>query len=188
MQMEWFPVLKIGWLNGWLPLVFMALLDGFTFLVFPKNVTARLYGRVALERRHKILAVLGNLIFTASLILVVCTPLKIGEPVFVAGSILSLAAWAGQIKSFWDFRNTPPDRPVTRGMYKISRHPQNVMSRLAALGICIAVGSWAAVILWTIGNALCHWEKLAEEKACLKQYGEPYRHYLQATPRYFLFF
>ncbi|MBN1437952.1 MAG: hypothetical protein JW929_00960 [Anaerolineales bacterium] len=186
--MEPFPALSLGWLNGWVPLVLMALVDLGLFRILPKEVVARLYGRVKVEGWQRVIAAIGNLVFTASLVLVVFTPLKIGDPVFAVGCIVSLAGLAGQVKSFLDFRDTPPDQPVTRGIYRISRHPQNVTSRVAALGICIAVGSWAAVTLWTVGNALCHWEKLAEEQTCLEQYGESYRQYLHKVPRYFLFF
>ena len=41
--MEWMPELSIGWLNGWIPLALLALTDGILFLIFPKEVVARLF-------------------------------------------------------------------------------------------------------------------------------------------------
>jgi protein-S-isoprenylcysteine O-methyltransferase Ste14 len=122
------------------------------------------------------------------LILIVFTPLKIGTPVFVFGVALVLAALAGLVKSLFDFKDTPLDQPVTRGIYKISRHPQIVMAGLVLLSASIAIGSWAAVILWAAGHLFGHGGILAEEEICLKQYGESYRQYMNRVPRYFFFF
>jgi hypothetical protein len=43
--MEPFPELKIGWLNGWLAIVSLGLVDGILFLAFPKKVVRRLFDR-----------------------------------------------------------------------------------------------------------------------------------------------
>jgi protein-S-isoprenylcysteine O-methyltransferase Ste14 len=186
--MELFPTLSLGWLNGWIALAMLALVDGFLLLIFPRPVVARLWNRSGWSRKQAVFTVIGKLVALGGLILIVFTPLKIGTPVFFVGAALVLAALAGLAKALFDFRNTPPDQPVSRGMYKISRHPQIVMSALVLLGASIAIGSWAAVILWVISRLLSHAGILAEEEICLKQYGESYREYLQRAPRYFLFF
>jgi hypothetical protein len=36
--MELFPTLEIGWLNGWILLVFEFLIQGSLLLIFPKDV------------------------------------------------------------------------------------------------------------------------------------------------------
>jgi protein-S-isoprenylcysteine O-methyltransferase Ste14 len=188
MQMEWFPVLKLGWLNGWIALVLLALTDGLLFRIFPKSVVKRLWDRSGWSRKQAVFTVIGKLVALAVLILIAFAPLKTGEPVFYLGAAIVLAALAGLVKALVDFRNTPPDQPVSRGLYKISRHPQIVMAALVLLGAAIAVGSGAAVILWVISRLLSHAGILAEEEICLKQYGESYRSYMQRVPRYFLFF
>lgn len=94
----------------------------------------------------------------------------------------------GLVKALFDFKNTPLDEPVTRGLYRVSRHPQIVMSSLVVLGACIAIGSWVSVLIWAAARLLAHFGILAEEQVCLKQYGEPYRAYLERVPRYFIIF
>jgi protein-S-isoprenylcysteine O-methyltransferase Ste14 len=188
MLMELFPTLKLGWFNGWIALVLLVLVDGFLFLIFPKPVVKRLWDRSGWNPKQTVFTVLGKLVAAGGLILILCTPLKLGTPVFSLGAALVLAALAGLAKALFDFRNTPPDQPVSRGIYKISRHPQIVMSALVLLGASIAIGSWTAVILWVISRLLSHAGILAEEEICLKQYGESYRRYMQQVPRYFLFF
>jgi protein-S-isoprenylcysteine O-methyltransferase Ste14 len=186
--MELFPVLSLGWLNGWIALALLVLVDGVLFLSFPKPVVARLWDRSGWNRKQAAFTVVGKLISLGGLILIVFTPLKIGMPVFIIGAAFVLVGLAGLVKSLFDFRNTPLDQPVTRGTYQISRHPQIVMASLILLGASIAIGSWTAVILWAAGHLFSHWGILAEEKICLKQYGESYRQYLQSVPRYFVFF
>lgn len=86
------------------------------------------------------------------------------------------------------FKNTPPDEPVERGIYRLSRHPQIVMSSVVLLGDCIAVGSWSALLLLLVARVFGHFGILAEEEVCLRQYGDAYRTYMERVPRYFVFF
>jgi protein-S-isoprenylcysteine O-methyltransferase Ste14 len=188
MTMELFPALSLGWLNGWIALALLALVDGFLFLIFPKPVVKRLWDRSGWSPKQTVFTVIGKLVALGGLILIAFTPLKAGTPVFYLGAALVLAALAGLVKALFDFRNTPPSQPVSRGLYKISRHPQIVMSALVLLGASIAIGSWTAVILWAFSRLLSHAGILAEEEICLKQYGEYYREYLQRVPRYLLVF
>ncbi len=186
--MELFPELTLGWWNGWIALALLVATDAVLFASFPKPVVARLWDRSGWSRKQEMFTVIGKLISLGGLILIVFTPLKTGTPVFIPGAALVLAGLAGLIKSLFDFKDTPLDQPVSCGIYKISRHPQIVMSSLVLLGTSIAIGSWAAVILWAAGHLFGHWGILAEEEICRKQYGESYRQYLQRVPRYFLFF
>jgi protein-S-isoprenylcysteine O-methyltransferase Ste14 len=56
------------------------------------------------------------------------------------------------------------------------------------LGGTIAIGSWMAVIALLVARVLGHFGIVAEEEVCLKQYGDSYRGYMRAVPRYLLFF
>jgi protein-S-isoprenylcysteine O-methyltransferase Ste14 len=76
------------------------------------------------------------------------------------------------------YRNTPMDEPATRGLYRISRNPQWVALIVLLLGICIAVGPWTAVISAVGSMVLGHFRIIAEEQACLDQYGEAYAAYI----------
>jgi protein-S-isoprenylcysteine O-methyltransferase Ste14 len=62
------------------------------------------------------------------------------------------------------------------------------MLSVSFVGASIAMGSWPALLLMILAVVGGHYRLLAEERACLKQYGDPYRDYLQRVPRYFLFF
>ncbi|MBN1886832.1 MAG: DUF1295 domain-containing protein [Thermoflexales bacterium] len=186
--MEWMPALRIGWLNGWLALALLALTDGILFLIFPKQVVVRLFDRSGWSQKQVAFTVAGKLCALACLVLIILTPLKVGSHVLTIGAVVVALGLIGLIKALFDFKNTPFDEPVTRGLYKLSRHPQIVMSSLVILGTCIAIGSWPALALWAAARLLEHLGILAEEEVCLKRYGESYRGYLERTPRYFVFF
>jgi protein-S-isoprenylcysteine O-methyltransferase Ste14 len=186
--MELLPVLKIGWFNGWLAVILLSLTEGIMFLAFPQKVVTRLFDRSGWSPKEQAYTIAGKLCAFVCLALLILTPLKIGNMVFTIGAILIMLGLIGLVKALFDFRNTALDEPVTRGLYRVSRHPQIVMSSLVILGACIAVGSLPALAMLMVAKLLEHFGIVAEEQVCLKQYGEAYRNYLQQVPRYFLFF
>ena len=49
-------------------------------------------------------------------------------------------------------------------------------------------GSRSAFAVLILGAVGAHKKNLSKEEACLKQYGESYKIYMERIPRYFLFF
>ncbi|MBN1876023.1 MAG: isoprenylcysteine carboxylmethyltransferase family protein [Anaerolineae bacterium] len=186
--MELFSELKLGWLNGWIFLGLLCLIDGICFLVFPKAVVKRLFDRSGWSQKQVVFTVIGKVCALVCLFLLIFTPLKIGNAIFILGAGVAALGLIGLAIALFNYRNTPFGEPVTRGLYKISRHPQIVMASVVLLGACIAIGSWSAVIALTIARILSHFGILAEEEICLKQYGDSYQTYMQRVPRYFVFF
>jgi protein-S-isoprenylcysteine O-methyltransferase Ste14 len=181
------PALEIGWLNGWILLAVEVLIQGFSLLVFPKHVVARLFDRSGWSGKQRVFTVMGKMSSLACLILIILTPLQTNSSAFLAGLIAYGIGLAGLVVAMLDFRDTPLDQPATKGLYKISRHPQIVALFVVFLGICVAIGSWAALFTLVMSKLLQHLGILAEEEACLRRYGEPYRVYMKQVPRYLLF-
>lgn len=186
--MEVFPNLQAGLFNGWLLLLHLYAIFGVMMLSFPKNVVARLYERPAEQRRLGFRRIFALIFFGVLLALMIMTPLKLGSFVFYFGFFLFLLGLVGFVAALLNYRDAPMDAPITQGLYRISRHPQQVTLYLGFLGICIAMGSWLAVAMMIIGMIGGHYKVRAEEEACLAQYGESYRRYMEQIPRYFLFF
>lgn len=186
--MEFIPALKLGWLNGWILLAFEFMIQGFLLLIFPKDVVSRLFDRSGWSVKQRVFLITGKVFSFACLILIILTPLKINSSSFMLGLILYAIGIAGLIVAMYNFKNTPLDQPVTQGVYKISRHPQNVAIFIFILGICVAIGSWVALLMLLMSKVLQHFGILAEEEVCLKRYGEPFRAFIERVPRYFLFF
>jgi protein-S-isoprenylcysteine O-methyltransferase Ste14 len=186
--MEFAPHMSFGWLNGWLAILSLGLTQGVLFLAFPKDVVSRLWDRSGWSVKQQAFTIIGKLCAFACLVLLTLSPLKIHQPVFVIGLVVIFLGLTGLVKALFDFKDTPMDEPVRRGLYRISRHPQIVMSSLVLLGACIAVGSWLALVFWAAARLLEHFGIVAEEEVCLQKYGAAYRGYLQQVPRYFIFF
>jgi len=181
------PTLGIGWLNGWVLLAFEFLIQGSLLLIFPKAVVSRLFSRSGWSVKQRVFFIVGKVFSLACLILIILTPLKTNSSAFIVALILYATGLAGLVASMLNFRDTPLGQPVTKGVYRMSRHPQIVALFVIFLGICGAIGSWAALLTLAVSKLFQHFGILAEEEVCLRQYGESYRAYIEQVPRYFLF-
>lgn len=132
----------------------------------------------------KIAKILGFIIF----ILLIFTPLSIGSIEFIIGTTFFTIGTIGFLIALINFKNSPLAKPITIGLYKISRNPQLVMMDLVTLGICLAIGSWTVLIISGLSIMFGHFRILGEEKRLTEQYGEPYLEYKKKIPRYFIFF
>ncbi|MFX1536511.1 MAG: methyltransferase family protein [Promethearchaeota archaeon] len=188
MDMQIFPPLQITWFGGWLLLLWLSLMVGLVLIFAPKNVRTRLLDRSKFTKSQKIFLIISKLFSLITLVLICLTPLTIGSVEFIIGIILFMLAIIGFVIAVINYVKTPLDEPVTRGIYKISRHPQETMLSFAILGACFAVSSWFILILFAVSRIFFHFRIVAEEQACLQQYGESYQEYLNKVPRYFLIF
>lgn len=181
-------MLEIGLLNGWLLIVLLYLIYGLLLWIFPKDAVARLYDKSGRKRRQKAIIYAGGLFTSALFILSIFTPLKIRSRVFILGIVLYVLGLTGFIVALINFKDAPPDQPATKGLYKISRNPQQVTFFITFFGICVAMESCVALLIQIGASLLLHTRILAEEKACLELYGDSFREYMKNVPRYFLFF
>ena len=186
--MELIPTLEIGWLNGWILLAFEFLIQGSLLLSFPRDVVSRLFSRSGWSVKQRVFMIIGKVFSLACLILIILTPLEVNSSAFIVALILYATGLVGLVAAMLNFRDTPLGQPVTKGVYKISRHPQIVALFVIFFGICVAIGSWAALFTLVIAKLFQHFGILAEEEVCLKRYGESYRAYIERVPRYFVVF
>ena len=186
--MELIPTLEIGWLNGWILVCLIYLIFGILLMAFPKDVVARLYDydKSGWSKTQRAFEVIHKLVKLLCLVLIIFTPLKIGANIFILGIFLFALGLAGFIAALLNFKNTSLNLPVTRGLYRISRHPQALMLFIMSIGFCMTVGSWLVLFILVIAGFFGHFRTLAEEKACLERYGDSYRNYMKLVPRYFL--
>ena len=186
--MRLFPELRLGWLNGWIYLLIFGIVFGSVVRSFPKDVIARLYDTSNWTPMQRTLTRIGKAFSVVITVLIALTPLNANTSVFWLGTVIFVLGLSGLILALFNFRNTPADQPITRGLYKFSRNPQWVMLVLMFLGLCLVIGSWTAFVLFLVTITCYHFRILGEERACLAQYGDAYRAYMQRIPRYFMFF
>jgi protein-S-isoprenylcysteine O-methyltransferase Ste14 len=186
--MEFIPAMKWGWLNGWMPIAAFYLAFGILLLVFPRRVIKNLYDVSNWSREQRILSLLGKPFALSSLVLITLTPLKIGRPVFLIGMALFGLGFIGMMVALFNYRNTLPGEPATRGLYRISRNPQWLSLAAMLTGASVAVGSGIALLLIAIATVFYHFRILGEERSCQRMYGKAYLAYTRQVPRYFWVF
>ena len=187
-EMELFPALELGWLNGWILLGALYGTFGLLLLLFPKAVVARLYAydRSRWSKGQRAYRVIGKLLVLVNIVLTILTPLRVGSTDFILGVVLFAIGLIGFTIALLNFKNTPLNQPITKGLYSVSRHPQALMLLVAGVGISLAIGSWIALLLLVTASLFGRSRILAEERALLEQYGDSYRDYVERVPRYLL--
>jgi protein-S-isoprenylcysteine O-methyltransferase Ste14 len=83
----------------------------------------------------------------------------------------------------WQFSREEMDKPITWGLYQVSRNPMQVMGFVLSLGVAIIANN---LVLWilTIVNIVTSYPMFfMQEKYCIERYGEVYMRYMQRTPR-----
>lgn len=133
-----------------------------------------------------LIASLSKLIFIPATLYSFFLPLKIGTPWFYIGLPITLIGLLGTLQVLIDWSNTPTGEPVTRGIYRYSRHPMYVTMVLLFLGVSIISAS-LVFLLFTIiagvGVTRTYFVKL-EEAIILGYYGYAYLEYMNRTPRW----
>jgi protein-S-isoprenylcysteine O-methyltransferase Ste14 len=183
--MELIPDLRPGIWNAW---IFMSvfILQMLVILLPGKNARRSSHVPSGTKRSglEKYIGVIANIVWLAALAYSVFLPLRPGTIWFYAGILVFVTGLAVLILSTINFMSTPIDRPITKGVYRFSRHPMYLATFLICLGTGFASGSWAFIVL-TVLMILCfHIEALLEERFCLDIYGDNYRKYMENTSRW----
>jgi len=184
------PDFELGLWNAWIfmgPFLLVTLL--LMFLMTKKGApggSVRAVQRACKSKTTLLVAILSKLIYFPAVIYSFFLPLKLGSIWFYVGLPIMLLGLVGTILVLVDWANTPAGEPVTRGIYRYSRHPSYVTMFLLLLGVSIASVSWVFLlftIIFGVGVNRPYFVKV-EEAQCLGHYGAAYREYMNRTPRW----
>ncbi len=188
-KIEFFPKLELGWFNGWIFLMVHVVLQAIFILTCSKEVKVRLFDRgTGWTKTQKTFTLIGKVFGLINIILIILSPLKFGSIESIIGLIIFLIGITGLVISIINFKNAPFDKPITKGLYKVSRNPQIVTVYIIILGYTLLIGSWLSMIILIFSFLGQHFSLLGEERRLTKQYGDSYLEYKKKVPRYFLFF
>ncbi len=181
------PAFELGLWNAWIfivPALFVTLL---CMLLMMKKGAPGGPARVPCKSKATlVVAILSKFIFFPAAIYSVFLPLKLGTIWFYVGLPIALIGLVGTIIVFMDWANTPAGEPITRGIYRYSRHPMYVTMVLLFLGVSVISASWVFLlftIISGVGVTRPYFVKI-EEAQCLGHYGDAYREYMNRTPRW----
>jgi protein-S-isoprenylcysteine O-methyltransferase Ste14 len=83
-----------------------------------------------------------------------------------------------------DVRARPDQEVVSRGAYRVLRHPSYTAGIMLNAGIGIALGSWASAALYTVASVAVYVYRMnVEERVLLAVIGEPYREFMATRKR-----
>ncbi len=186
--MELLPELKLTLFNGWILLFSFYLLQLYNLTFVSKPMRDRLLDRSNFDRKQWIFTLIGKFFSVPAMILMILTPITTEFIEFLLGMVMFIFGMVGLRMAVLNFITTPLDQPVTKGLYSVSRNPQETMLSVIMFGIGFNVSSWIILILVLFSRIFNHFHILAQEEACIKQYGESYLEYMRKVSRYFLIF
>jgi len=132
------PAFDLGVWNAWIFMGPFLLVTLFCMLLMMKKGapggSVRAVQRACKSKTTLLVASLSKLIFIPAMIYSVFLPLQVGTMWFYVGIPITLLGLGGTILVLVDWANTTAGQPVTRGMYRYSRHPSYVTTFLLFLG------------------------------------------------------
>ena len=180
-----FAELSIGWgYAWWFPAVYM-LITIVLMVIYGKGFTKKFLRLPWTKFKGKIPTILSSTFFSRGIMAyAVFVPLQTGTIWFWTGvSVFSISTTLSAI-SMINFATTPQNKPVTKGMYRISRNPVQVLAIIMLIGVGLTVVSWIIILLSLLLAIISYPTFLAQERSCLEMYGDAYRDYIKRTPRW----
>lgn len=187
--MSLIPAFEIGLWNAWIlwVLIFLSMIIPDFFMgKEAKKRTKRAPQLVPFSKKtEKILALSTHMVIMPfSIIYSIFLPLKTGTACFYIGLVIYILALVMSLMTTISFAITPVDKPVTNGIYRISRHPIYFSGFLVNLSIGIACASWIILLCAILWIVFFHIVLPTEERFLINQYGEAYREYMNRTPKW----
>ena len=189
--MSLIPEFELGLWNAWifwlylvLQIVPMMLIYRYVWKDDWKKAMGRQYTVPPSNKTERILAYISYFVMLAILVYSVFLPLKLDTVWFYVGLFIYLLGVIFGIMADLSFATNPLDKPVTKGVYRISRNPMDFSAFLIFMGMGIACASWLFLLFGMIWIILSNRGAIAEERFCLEKYGDAYREYMNRTPRW----
>jgi protein-S-isoprenylcysteine O-methyltransferase Ste14 len=181
------PAFEICVWNAWIFMVPFLLINILFFILMIRKGAPGGPSRVPCKSKTSLLfATSSKIVYLPAIIYSIFLPLKLGTIWFYIGLPITIVGLLGSVVIMVDWAVTPTGKPVTRGIYKYSRHPIYVTGFIVLLGVSILSASWVFLlftIIFGVGATRTYFIKI-EEAQCLGHYGALYREYMNKTPRW----
>jgi protein-S-isoprenylcysteine O-methyltransferase Ste14 len=137
---------------------------------------------------QKIIGAINFFLFQGLVVVVMFMPLKFDSSYFVVGLVLFIISFVAYIMSLVAYATSNPIKPVTKGIYKLCRNPQQISTIFMWIGIGLMTSSIFIIAICVLQLFTVYPTFKAQEKFCIDKYGFDYQDYMKKAPRYFLFF
>jgi protein-S-isoprenylcysteine O-methyltransferase Ste14 len=181
------PAFELGLWNAWIFMVPALLALLLCFPVMMKKDAPGGPSRVPCKSKITlVVATLSKIVFFPAVVYSVFLPLQLGTMWLYVGLPITLIGLVVIILVLVAWIKTPAGQPVTRGVYRFSRHPMYVAMVLILFGVSIISASWVFLLfaIITVVGVTRPFSVKIEEAQCLGHYGKAYREYMNRTPRW----
>lgn len=183
--MSLIPEFELGVWNAWIlaiPLIINFVLD--VRVTNARSADVEKKGLEYLSGKERRILYAVQLVVFASLIYSVFLPLELDTTWFSLGLLIYLAGLVFTSITITNFASSPKNKPVTNGLYRVSRNPMYVGWLMMHIGLGIACMSWLYLVLAIVLLVLFNAVLPSEERWCLETYGDAYREYRDKTPKW----
>ena len=185
--MSWIPAFEPGFWNAWI-LTLVLPLHPLIMLVVDKALgTGEIFkkmGDVPTDKREKRNNLIAMVILCLLIVYSIFLPLKTGTAWLYAGLAIWLAGLVIFLTAIVNVATTPMGQVFKKGVYRFSRHPLYISWSIIFLGVSVASASWIFLLLAAVYIVLQNSQANAEERGCLKTFGDEYKEYMNRTPRW----
>ena len=185
--MSWLQTLEIGVWNAWILMLYYPLHPLIMIVVDKAVGTGEIFkkmGDVPLEKGEKRDLISSMVVTLFLLAYSVILPLKLGTAWFFIGLTIYLVGMVMLLIAIVNVATTPLGQPFINWMYQYSRHPLYVAMSITFVGVSIATASWIFLMLTIVIIILNISQANAEERCCLKTFGDEYQEYMNRTHRW----
>jgi len=183
--MSLIPAFEIGVWNAW---IFMSsfLLQWLAVSLAGKRVSQRTGHPTDMKRSKsdRRIGTAATIIWLIATIYSIFLPLQVGTIWFYIGLGGFLSGLIILTIATLNFATAPHDKPITGGLYHLSRHPMYLATFLIYISVSFASASWLFFLITIATIVLMRPEAILEERYCAEKYGDAYREYMKITPRW----
>jgi len=190
--MSLIPEFELGLWNAWIITVLGFILPNITSYIMPKKYKEVVKERMGefkwseFNKTAKIVLIFTQVVIMPfTIIYSFFLPLKLGTVWFYVGLPISILGIIMPFIAQVSFATAPLDKPITTGVYRISRNPEYFSVFLQYLGIGISGLSWIFIlcaVAWIIPFHIAVVQ--SEEPSLIEKYGDAYKEYMNKTPRW----
>ena len=183
--MSLIPAFEIGIWNAWIFMIWL-LIQTLAIRLVSKEVYQKAGQPPDMKpsQTYKIISFISMPLWLLATAYSIFLPFKLGTIWFYIGLSIFLVGLIINMFATINFATTPMNEPVTRGVYRYSRHPIYVALVLIYLSVSIASVSWVFLLLTILLAVEVSLSVTDEERFCLEKYGDAYRKYMKRTTRW----
>ena len=177
------PAFEIGVWNAWIFILYEVMTIPFFLRMFKSRAPDPEGHHDTMSKTGRIVFYSSKIVMFAAFIYAIFLPLKLGTIWFYIGLPITLIGLVIGTIVMVNWAKKPRNEPVTRGLYRYSRHPMYIGLFFLLLGVSISTASWVFLLIMVIVTVVSFAFVNVEEQGCLERYGEAYREYMNRTPR-----